>query len=652
MILEKIKKFFFNKKKLQKEFIKWFNTAYWLIKIHEKAQDYKTCILAIKELYLKYKVWINYYEQWIKKLYALENSNIIEISSKAKEKIETLQEILNILNQKLNILDKKLKSIEIIKNKLEEKNRIEIEEWIIKKQIQEIEWQLKNKNYITALTQAKKLAFDYQYRKDTLKILTKTQKLYDKEKIIKDKELQKQYKVNKALHELWIVIEEKKDLEEKNILKKINTFFKNILIKNKEKLAFIKRIKTLSKFEKLLKISWNIENISWLKIDKEEMFSVINKWLTKDIEDFKIYWFDTYGKIIWKDKIIWDNFWYYKTNNKVIFYFWDATWHWIKAWFTIAILSKLFFEYTKENLDFKELFFKINNWLKEKIKWKEFITWIFFEWDYVNNLLKIIWAGHLPMFLYKKNTWVLEKIIVWWLALWVRTINNIASIKIKELQLENNDTLVWYTDWIIEVKNINWNMFWMNLLEKSILKYCKNLTNPEKIYENILNDVNEFKWVIPFNDDVSVFIFNRNLNKDIIKTKKEFENILKEHNSTTTIKNVINNKTREELIKEIKKERYDRDLKIKLSRLDKLYKIWEFIKLKQEIIMYYKEWFVHDKMRLYLEKILEKENLIIAKKLEEKLEKKYSTLLDLFKKWEYELVIKECLDVIFKNWKI
>ncbi len=651
--LAKIKNIFFNKNKNQNKIIKWFDDAYLLIKKYEKTKDYATCIFAIKELSLKNTIAINYYEKLIIKLSILENSNIEEISSKAKEKIKKINNFLNVLYKRLSILDKKFLKVENLLYKLEEKNRLELEELNINRKIQEIKLYFFKKDYTTALTQAKKLAFDYEKNKHVFKILTKAQNLYDKEKRIQEKELQSKFKINKILSDLWVTTEETQlKLQEKIFFKNIFNFFINIIRKSKEKTEHMTRIRTLIKLEKLLTISWNIENVSWLKINSDKMFWIVNDWLIKDLTDFKIYWFDVYGKIIWKDKIIWDNFWYYKKNNKVIFYFWDATWHWIKAWFTIAVLSKLFFEYTKENLSFQEFFVKINNWLKEKIKWKEFITWIFFEWDYVKNSLKIIWAWHLPIFLYRKDSWVLEKVIAWWLALWVRMINNSSSVKIKEIKLEHNDIMVWYTDWIIEAKDVNWNMFWMNFLEKSVLKYCTNLTNPEKIYWNILNDVNEFRWTVPFNDDVSVFVFNRNFDKDIIKNKNELENIAKEHNSKKTIKDILFKKTKEELIEEMRQERYNKELKIRLNRLDNLYKIWEYIKLKQEIILYYKEWYCHDKMRIYLEKALGKEHLVVLRKQDEKLQRKYESIVNLYKKWDYELVIKEALDVVFKNWKI
>ena len=57
-------------------------------------------------------------------------------------------------------------------------------------------------------------------------------------------------------------------------------------------------------------------------------------------------------------------------------------------------------------------------------------------------------------------------------------------------------------------------------------------------------------------------------------------------------------------------------------------------------------------MKFYLEKSIANEYQATVKKQEDKIQKKYMTLLDLYKKGEYEIVIKETLDVIFKNGKI
>ena len=157
-----------------------------------------------------------------------------------------------------------------------------------------------------------------------------------------------------------------------------------------------------------------------------------------------------------------------------------------------------------------------------------------------------------------------------------------------------------------------------------------------------------------FEDDVSFFIFARNTGKDLISNKVELESILKEMDIKKSEAKTIdfNNKTKQQVIDTLKKERYERELKIRLDRLSRLYNMAEFIKLKQEVYLYFREGYVHDKMRYYLEKAIDNEQKVIMRKQDEKLTRKYDILKELYKKGEFELVIKESIDVLFKNGKI
>lgn len=645
----------FKKKTKESELINEFDEALYFIKTYEKAEDYKNWILATRELILKHKSWINYYEEELKKLYSLEWSNISNIAKIAKEKIKKRKEVLDTLYKRLSILEKYLMEIEKKRDKKEvdTKNKMELERFVFKK------WELlnfiKRKDYIKALVHSKKMVYDFPNNKEALKLLQKVQKLYDKDKLRKDKEKAKKEKIQKTLNEFWI---DSKEFENKKI-----TFWDEFKVKMKEfrkksedRDEYIKRMKTLRKFELLLAKTWSIDNISQFDLSqaREEDFSIINGWLTKDIKDFEMYWFDFFWQIIWKEKIIWDTFGHFKNlNNKIVFYFWDATWHWVQAWFTVAILSKIFIETSKWYKLLSDLVFKVNNFLKEKIKWKSFVTWIFFEWDYVKNSLKMVWAWHPPLFIYRKQERKIEKIIPGWLALWVRNITNISSIKMKDITLDNWDVIFGYTDWIVEAKNHEWAMFWVNGVEAMFLKGAQKFTDPKKIYEFMIAEVDMYRWDVEINDDASFFIFVRNTDKDLILNKNDLEQILKDSNSKKKLKDIqFNKKTKEDIIEELRKEKQERELKIRLDRLDRLAKIWEYIKLKQEVLIYYKEGFVHNKMQTYLEKAIANEQRVTIRKMEEKLQRKYDTLVELYKKWEYETVIKEAMDVIFKNWKI
>lgn len=644
-----LKTFFNIKKKKQPELIQWFKEALEWVETYEKIKDYKNVILAIRELILKHKSLINYNEELIKKLYVLESSNVEEVSKKAQEKIKKVRDLSHELSQRLTLLEKRL-AINEDKNRAEtEKYKKEKQEKEYKIQVKDIKSLLKQKEYAKALSLSKKIAFDFPNKREAIRLLTTVQNAYNKSKLISEKKIKKAPKVDKILSDIWVDL----TVKEKN-----KWFFANISAKfreQKEKIQSrndkLKRLRTLSELDKLLTNSWTINDIDWEKINSD-FFNTINTWLTKDLEWFELQWFDIFWKIIWKDKIIWDTFWFNRVDNsKVVFYIWDATGHWVQSWFVVAMLSKLFFDYSKKIKIFKDLFLKLNNELKEKIKWRMFVTSIFFEWDSIKNTLSTVWAGHNPIFIYRKTTNKVEKFTAWWLALWVRLINNVSSIKIKEIELNDWDIALVYTDWITETKDATGNMYWMTRFEESFLKAAGTYTGAKKLQEQILKDVNDYKWNLSFDDDVTLIVFVRDKNKDLISNKAELEKILQESNVKKA--NVqIKNTTKQEVIDKIKKEKYDRELKIRLQRLDRLYKVWEFIKLKQDALIYYKEWFVHDKMKFYLEKAIWSEQKVIMRKQEDKLQKKYAVLLDLYKKWEYNIVIKEAIDVIFKNWKI
>lgn len=649
MFIQKLKTFFNIKKKKQPELIQWFKEALEWVETYEKIKDYKNVILAIRELILKHKSLINYNEELIKKLYVLESSNVEEVSKKALEKIKKVRDLSSELSTRLTLLEKRLAANE-------EKHRAETEKYKQEKQekeykihVKEIKALLKQKEYSKALSLWKKIAFDFPNKKEAIRLLTEVQNAYNKSKLVKEKDNKKIKKVDKILSDIWVDL----NVKEKNkwLFSTIIQKYKEQKEKTQSKNDKLKRLRTLSELDKLLTNSGTINDISQEKID-ENFFNVINSWLTKDIEWFELQWFDIFWKIIWKDKIIWDTFWFNKVDNsKIVFYVWDATGHWVQSWFVVAVLSKLFFDYSKKIRIFKDLFLKLNNELKEKIKWRMFVTSIFFEWDSIKNTLSTIWAWHIPIFVYRKEQNKVERFTAWWLALWVRLINNVSSIKIKDIELNDWDVVLVYTDWILETKDITGTMYWLAKIEESFLKAAGVHSSPKKIQEQILQDANDYKWNKSFDDDVTLIVFVRDRNRDLISNKAELEKILQESNVKKTNMQ-IRNTTKQEVIDKIKKEKYDRELKIRLQRLDRLYRVWEFIKLKQDALIYYKEWFVHDKMKFYLEKAIWNEQRVIAKKQEDKLQKKYQVLSDLYKKWEYNIVIKEAIDVIFKNWKI
>lgn len=636
--------------------IKTFSQALNFINALVKKNEFIDALLAIKELEIKNNLVIQYNENLNKQLSSLSMSNIKEVELKAKEKQKKVDKILDNAHKR----SAKLEEIStLIRNTQQEtvKKNQELE----KKQkfdavVKEINKLLKIRETKKALNIATKLITEYPESKKPLKLLKKIEDLIKKEKIKQEKEWFKEEKLNKMFEDLGVDKEVFENLNDprnywKNFIKWIGVISK----KNKIKAEELKNTELLKKMEKMLTRAWTINNLMLDDAEQVNIWNSIKDKLSKNLNEFEIPWYDFVWKILGKDKITWDTFWFHKEQDRIVFYLWDATWHWIQAWMTVSLLSKLFYDYISKIKDFQELFTKINNDFKAKINWKVFLSWIFFEYSKQSNTISYIWAWHNPMLVYRKNTWAIEKIIPGWLILWFRNIVNSASTRAKNIDLDDWDILITYTDWIVEYKNAKWEIYWLENFIIDIWNILKkyNWISTPKLFEKIMEKINDFSlWEEPL-DDISLFILQRNKNKDVIKAEEEIEEIKKELEISDKKDNkFFKNKSKQQIIEDLKKEKYNSNLKVRLNRLDKLYRIWEFIKLKQEVNLYIKEWYIHPKMEFYLKKAIDNEHIVWLKKIDEKLQKRYDILVSLYKKWEYELVVKDIIDILYRNWKI
>ena len=141
---------------------------------------------------------------------------------------------------------------------------------------------------------------------------------------------------------------------------------------------------------------------------------------------------------------------------------------------------------------------------------------------------------------------------------------------------------------------------------------------------------------------------------DIITDKNDLAAIMKDLGAVDKSINVQVGKkrTREEIVAEINKQRHEAELKIRIIKLQQLYDDGEFYKLKQETLKFIKEGYANKKIKFYLEKVIRNEGQITQKKLEQKMQAKYTTLREMYKKGQYDIVVNDCIQIIAKNGKI
>lgn len=628
---------------------------FWKKKVEvEKVKDYKHAIKAIKVFSIL--------NEWNKAF-----SSIKEIRNKEDEDYRHLIEEIDKISwvmaeyEKLKLskeFNKKINELNRLEDHLKERQRK------VSEKMEEKRFEIRLKNTETDLN----ILLKTNKNQEAMALLTsflelnrenpRALKFYNKKKTIVLKNVEKsnineenKLKQNIKLEALKLIWE-KVNIEEEIEIKKSNNIFSNTFKWIKENVNLIDKIRKRRLFDE---VSLLVDEESTQKLQlASEKLERIHKWLTKELIPEKTLWYDFYWKILWADKISWDTFWFNddEEKQKYNFFLWDATWHWIRAWFIVTLFSMAFRKHNTKSI--KEIAFNINNELKQDLKSRNFITWVLFEIQ-KKDLSKIdyVWMWHEPMFIYRAKTKEVEVLIWWWLAAWIRIIKNPDDVKIKSLNLEDWDIIMIYSDWAVELKNEQWEFFWIEKLKETFKKVASLDKNVKNIYDYMMTILKNFKLWSNFLDDATILLIKRDSNKDIIKKVDEYISTLelKSSLSKRDLKK-FEWKTKEEINEEVDKIEKKMEIKNAIKILENLYYTWETLTLKQEAIRFIKKWLIDKKINFYLKKAIANETTYKISQKQQKIENKFNVLNELLKKWDYSTVIRECEDIIIKDGNI
>lgn len=434
------------------------------------------------------------------------------------------------------------------------------------------------------------------------------------------------------------------DIEKKTFL----SWFKNIY----KKYSFLKKQREdkllLANIESLLWNSKNIkENIIKQKLEK------VHSWLVKDTSWVEVNWYSIFWKTLAADSISWDTFGFYPYSDWERFFIWDATWHGIKAWFMVSLLTSTFYNVVSNFNNLKDLVVALNNKLKQDLSSWNFITSIFFEISYKNkDVLHFIGMGHDPMFVYSKNELSVNKIFPGWIAAWMTILKDQAFLKEKDINMNDGDVLLLYTDWIVEARNNAWEMYSINRIQEKFSEACRTCQESKEIYDFMYKDLTTFVAWSKFADDVTIIVIKRDRKKDSISEDKLIENILQTQNISKKYIKDLKWKSKDDIEKFIKAKRKEKELESILKNLKNIYKSGDILVLKKECQRYIKEWFLHKNIVKYLSFALDNEAMVKINRQNMRLQNKYETLEKLLKSWQHQTVLEECSNIILNEGKI
>ena len=300
-----------------------------------------------------------------------------------------------------------------------------------------------------------------------------------------------------------------------------------------------------------------------------------------------------------------------------------------------------------------DIYFDINNQVKQSLESKNFITWVLFEINKEKSSINYAWMWHEPILIYRKKTWTIEKKVLWWLAAWIRIIKDKNQIKVRNLELNDGDIMMVFSDWIVESKWLNWEFYSIDRLGKIFETGAKDWESVRNIYNSIIKDLEEFRWGTRFDDDATILLLKRNTEKDLVK---EWDAILEEIKSRENLQNNELKRfewaTKSNINKKVEALKKEKETKRIVATLEDLYYSWEILQLKQEAVRFIKEWYIDKKINFYLRKAIENENKYKIEQKNQKMQNTYNVLYGLYKKWSYDTVIKELEFLISRDWNI
>lgn len=229
---------------------------------------------------------------------------------------------------------------------------------------------------------------------------------------------------------------------------------------------------------------------------KEIQWKMLTKKLTK-VPSLDII---VQSKPAWE--IGWDSFDIIQVEDNYYIYVWDATGHGVGAWFIMIMVNALISGFAKVFKHWHTILSKTNEILKPRVKANLLMSLLMVRWNQDEKRMFMTGAWHEYLMIYKHKQKKCYRIKSGWVALGM--IKDCSKLlKEKEIQFEENDIIVLYSDGITEAinqpkKDGNEQMFWedrlVEAIEKSPNLAHKNYKSARSVFNNITIELSKFMW--------------------------------------------------------------------------------------------------------------------------------------------------------------
>ncbi|MBI2453716.1 serine/threonine-protein phosphatase [Candidatus Peregrinibacteria bacterium] len=189
-------------------------------------------------------------------------------------------------------------------------------------------------------------------------------------------------------------------------------------------------------------------------------------------------------------------------HNNTYIYVGDVTGHGIPAALIMVMVNTILLALSDMYPNGYDLMVNTNRLLKQQIEARRFMTCVLLRWNDKEQRLYYTGAGHEHIIIFRKKQGICEVRRTGGIALGM--VADIAQIiKEEHIPMETGDSIVLYSDGIVEAKNMEGVMFGLDRLKVAVEQYGA-ISTPEELVAHISKDFASFVGLQTQDDDITL----------------------------------------------------------------------------------------------------------------------------------------------------
>lgn len=264
---------------------------------------------------------------------------------------------------------------------------------------------------------------------------------------------------------------------------------------SKELLTRIKTLLNNHEYQKLIRIR---------NLDMERDLEVARKLQQKLLPDNKPVTpgYDLYSFYIPMDKVGGDFYDYRLRDDYIDIFIADVSGHGLPGAF-LATLTKLALDNIKDRTSPSRVQVMLNDVITRSVVNSAFVTTFFCSIDIRSNVIKFTNAGHCPPIVYRKRSdEFIELYTVGNPLGWLKDL----KLEEKDFQLEKGDRIIFYTDGIIECRDVERAMFGEERMRDFIREHAA--MSSKDFSDNLIDRLKTFTKSGIFDDDITLVVLD------------------------------------------------------------------------------------------------------------------------------------------------